>query len=124
MESNILYVKQYYECDNMVTVKTTVNIDSEIMQRIKLIAVNKNKTQTEIINKFLKQGVINETKINKNDTLEDRLNKNPNLKLMKKSKYVLDKDNARKSFEKLKGSIKTDKPINAVKIINEVRRGE
>jgi len=119
-----LYVKQYYGCDNMVTVKTTVNIDSEIMQRIKLIAVNKNKTQTEIINKYLKQGVINETKINKNDTLEDRLNKNPNLKLMKKSKYVLDKDDARKSFEKLKGSIKTDKPVNAVKIINEVRRGE
>lgn len=108
----------------MSTVKTTLNIDSEIMQKIKLIAVNKNKTQTEIVNKFLKQGVMSETEINKDDTLEERINKTPNLKLMKKSKYVLDKDDARKSFEKLKGSIKTDKPVNAVKLINEIRRGE
>jgi len=108
----------------MSTVKTTFNIDSEIMQKIKLIAVNKNKTQTEIVNKLLKQGVINETEINNNDTLEERIKKNPNLKLIKKSKYILDKDNAKKSFEKLKGSIRTDKPVNAVKIINEVRKGE
>jgi len=108
----------------MATVKTTLNIDSEIMHRIKLVAVNRNKTQTEIINKYLKQGLINEKKINKNDTLEDRLDKNPNLKLMKKSKYVLDKEDARNSFEKLKGSVKTDKSVNAVKLINEVRRGE
>jgi ribosomal protein S8 len=107
----------------MATVKTTLNIDSEIMRKIKLIAINKNKTQTEIVNKMLQQGVINETEINENDTLEERINKNPSLKLMK-SKYAFDKDDARKSFEKLKGSIKTDKPVNAVKLINEVRRGE
>ena len=107
----------------MPTVKTTLNIDSEIMQKIKLIAVNKNTTQTEIVNKMLRQGVKNETEINMNDSLEERINKNPNLKLIK-SKYVLDKDEARKSFEKLKGSIKTDKPVNAVKLLNEVRRGE
>ena len=107
----------------MSTVKTTLNIDSEIMRKIKLIAVNKNKTQTEIVNKMLKQGVKNETEINKNDTLEERINKNPKLKLIK-SKYVLDKDDARKSFEKLIGSIKTDKPVNAVDLINEMRRGE
>jgi len=107
----------------MPTVKTTLNIDSEIMKQIKLIAVNKSKTQTEIVNKMLKQGIINETKINKNDTLEERINKNPKLKLIK-SKYVLDKDDAKKSFEKLKGSIKTEKSVNAVKLINEVRRGE
>jgi len=107
----------------MPTVKTTLNIDSEIMQKIKLIAVNKNTTQTEIVNKMLRQGVKNETEINKNDSLEERINKNPNLKLIK-SKYVLDKDEARKSFEKLKGSIKTDKPVNAVRLLNEVRRGE
>ena len=107
----------------MPTVKTTLNIDSEIMQKIKLIAVNKNTTQTEIVNKMLRQGVKNETEINMNDSLEERINKNPNLKLIK-SKYVLDKDEARKSFEKLKGSIKTDKPVNAVRLLNEVRRGE
>jgi hypothetical protein len=105
------------------TVKTTLNIDSEIMQKIKLIAVNKNTTQTEIVNKMLRQGVKNETEINKNDSLEERINKNPNLKLIK-SKHVLDKDDAKKSFEKLKGSIKTDKPVDAVKLIHEVRRGE
>ncbi|KZX16698.1 hypothetical protein MBCUT_05560 [Methanobrevibacter cuticularis] len=108
----------------MSTVKTTLNIDSETMRKIKLIALNKNKTQTEIVNKILKQGVINETEINENDTLEERINKNPNLKLMKKSKYVLDKDNARKSFENLKGSIKTEKSVNAVKLINDVRKGD
>ncbi|MDR0900996.1 MAG: hypothetical protein LBM26_04980 [Methanobrevibacter sp.] len=108
----------------MTTVKTTLNIDSEVMRKIKLIAVNKNKTQTEIVNKMLEQGVINETEINTEDTLEQRLNKNPKLKLMKKSKYILDKDNAKKSFEKLKGSIKTDKPVNAVKLINKSRRRE
>jgi len=107
----------------MPTVKTTLNIDSEVMQKIKLIAVNKNKTLTEIINKMLKQGVINETEINKNDTLEERINKNPNLKLIK-PKNALDKTDAMKSFEELKGSIKTEKSINAVKLINEVRRGE
>jgi len=107
----------------MATVKTTLNIDSETMRKIKLIAINKNKTQTEIVNKMLKQGVINETEINKYDTLEERINKIPNLKLMK-SKYVLDKDEGRKSFEKLKGSIKTEKPVNAVELINEVRKGE
>jgi len=123
MENNILYGKKYYKCDNMATVKTTLNIDSEIMRKIKLIAINKNKTQTEIVNKMLQQGIINETEINENDTLEERINKNPNLKLMK-SKYALDKDDARKSFEKLKGSIKTDKPVDAVKLVNEVRRGE
>jgi hypothetical protein len=104
----------------MATVKTTLNIDSEIMKSIKLIAVNKNKTQTEIINKYLKQGIINETEINKNDTLEDRLRKNQNLKLMKNSITKKPK----RSFEELIGSIKTDKPVNAVKLINEVRKGE
>ncbi|MCL2116238.1 MAG: hypothetical protein FWH29_08455 [Methanobrevibacter sp.] len=104
----------------MATVKTTLNIDSEIMQSIKLIAVTKNKTQAEIINKFLKQGVINETKITENNTLEDRLDKNLNLKLMKNNINKKPK----RSFEELIGSIKTKKPVNTAKLINEVRKGE
>jgi hypothetical protein len=104
----------------MKTVKTTLNIDSEIMKCIKLIALNKNKTQTEIVNKLLKQGIINETKINKEDTLEERINKNPKIKFMKSN--ITKKPT--KSFEELIGSIKTDQPVNAVKLINEVRRGE
>jgi hypothetical protein len=94
------------------------------MQKIKLIAVNKNKTQTEIVNKMLKHGIKNETKINENDTLEERINKNPKIKLMKKSKYALDKKEGKKSFENLIGSITTDKPVNAVQLINETRKGE
>jgi len=37
----------------MTTTKTTLNIDTEVMKTIKLIAVTKNKTQTEIVNKYL-----------------------------------------------------------------------
>lgn len=46
-------------------VKTTLNIDKNLLQSIKLIAVNKEKTQTEIITEYLKQGVNNEYDIPK-----------------------------------------------------------
>jgi hypothetical protein len=123
MKNHILYGNPYTDKRMlmiMATIKTTLNIDSEIMQKIKIMAVTKNKTQTEIVNKMLKQGLKNETKINNDDTLEERINKNPHLKLMKNPMIKKPK----KSFNELIGSIKTDEPVNAVKLVNEVRRGE
>lgn len=46
-------------------VKTTLNIDKEIIKSIKLVALNKDKTQTEIITEYLIQGLMNEREINK-----------------------------------------------------------
>ncbi|WP_156314776.1 DUF6364 family protein [Methanobrevibacter arboriphilus] len=37
--------------------RTTLFIDSEIIDTIKQIAINKNTTQTKIINDYLKQGI-------------------------------------------------------------------
>ena len=64
---------KYRIVDIMATTKTTLNIDTEVMKTIKLIAVNKNKTQTEIVNKYLKQGIINETGLNHEETLKERI---------------------------------------------------
>ena len=84
----------------MSTVKTTLNIDSEIMRKIKLIAVNKNKTQTEIVNKMLEQGVKNETEINENDTLEEWINKNP--KKQESLEFISELGTASEPFDSVK----------------------
>lgn len=46
-------------------VKTTINLDKEIVKSIKLVALNKEKTQTEIITEYLKKGLMSEKEINK-----------------------------------------------------------
>lgn len=46
-------------------VKTTLNLDIDIVKAIKLVALNKDKTQTEIINEYLKEGLSNEHENNK-----------------------------------------------------------
>ena len=53
-------------------VKTTLNLDTDIIKAIKVVALNKDTTQTEIIREYLKQGLINEPKENKeNKSLND-----------------------------------------------------
>jgi len=53
-------------------VKTTLNIDSDTIKAIKVIALNKGTTQTKIITEYLKQGLANESKENKeNKSLTD-----------------------------------------------------
>jgi hypothetical protein len=42
----------------MSKIKTTVNIKSDILKDLKSIAVDKNTTKTEIINKILKKGIM------------------------------------------------------------------
>ncbi len=50
--------KNILEVINMKTKnRTTLFIDSEIIDTIKQIAINKNTTQTKIINDYLKQGI-------------------------------------------------------------------
>ena len=94
------------------TVKTTLNLNKDIMKNIKIIALNKETTQTKVINDLLEKAIENE---------DDIFKKNPKIKLMKKSKF---KKDSSKSFDELIGSIKTKKEVNAVKLVNEVRRGE
>ncbi|OQD58381.1 hypothetical protein MBBAR_17c00210 [Methanobrevibacter arboriphilus JCM 13429 = DSM 1125] len=93
-------------------VKTTLNLNKDIMKSIKLIALNKETTQTKVINDLLEKAIENEDNIFK---------KNPKIKPMKKSKF---KKDSNKSLEDLIGSIKTKKEIDAVELINEVRKGE
>jgi len=96
----------------MATIKNTLNLDKDIMKDIKLIALNKETTQTKVINELLEKA------IEKEDVMFKR---NSKIKLMKKSRF---KKNPNKSFEDLIGSIETEKEIDAVKLVNEVRRGE
>jgi len=91
------------------TVKTTLNLDKNIMKNIKLIAINKETTQTKVINDLLEKAIEKEDKIFK---------KNPKIKMMKKSRF---KKDSSKSFDELIGSIETEKEIDAVELINEVR---
>ncbi|WP_225369523.1 hypothetical protein [Methanobrevibacter arboriphilus] len=56
-------------------VKTTLNLNKDIMKSIKLIALNKETTQTKVINDLLEKAIENEDNIFK---------KNPKIKPMKK----------------------------------------
>lgn len=100
-------------------IRTTLNIDSEIMKNIKLVAVNKNKTQTEIVNNYLKQGLLNEKGIKLKETLKERIKR---LGLEDKVKIANEKTynpNSNK-FKKLIGSVKAPKNFNVVKAIDEI----
>ena len=59
----------YRMCSIMAVekVKTTINIETNILKELKLIADNKNTTQTEIINKILKKGIILEKQAEKQE---------------------------------------------------------
>jgi uncharacterized pyridoxal phosphate-containing UPF0001 family protein len=103
----------------MPTIKTTLNIDSEVMKTIKLIAVNKNKTQTEIVNKYLKQGISNETELNHKETLKERIKRlglEDKVKIANEKTYNSDSNN----FKKLIGSVKAPKKFDPVKTIDEI----
>ncbi|MDR2544537.1 MAG: hypothetical protein LBD03_03165 [Methanobrevibacter sp.] len=86
--------------------RTTLILEPKIMETINQIAINKRTAQTKIINDYLKEGIDREPKENKS-----------------KIKWIKKPDPS-KSMEDLKGIIKTDKLVNAVELINQVRRGE
>jgi hypothetical protein len=93
------------------TEKTTLNLNKNILKSIKKIALNKETTQTKVINELLEKAIEKEDIIFK---------KNPEFKLMKKSRFK----NPNKSFDELIGSIKTENEVDVVELINEVRKGE
>jgi len=86
--------------------RTTLILDSQILNTIKQIAINKKTTQTKIINDYLKEGIEKEPIENKT-----------------KLRVLVERD-PNKNLDDLVGFIKTDKTVNAVELINEVRRGE
>ena len=91
-------------------IKTTLNLDSDIIKTIKLVALNKGTTQTKIINEYLKQGLLNEPEVNKKSKIPDYL-------IANKETYDpnYNKNNA--------GLVKNVKPFDAVKLIRDVREG-
>ena len=86
--------------------RTTLLIDSKIMDTIKQIAINKDTTQTKIINDYLKQGIEKEPQKNKS-----------------KIKFIV-KPNPTKNIDDMIGVIKAPKGFNSVKALDEVRKGE
>ncbi|MGL6299148.1 MAG: hypothetical protein ACRC1M_08285 [Methanobacteriaceae archaeon] len=55
----------------MEKVKTTLNIEKDLLKKLKIIAVNNGTTQTEEMNKALKRGL----KIIKNEKIGEKLKK-------------------------------------------------
>ncbi|MDR2623504.1 MAG: DUF6364 family protein [Methanobrevibacter sp.] len=90
--------------------RTSLNIDKDIIKSIKIIAINRNSTQTEIINEYLKKGL---------EAEEDK-NKIPEYLIANKENYNPDKERKKK----MAGIIKVKKSFDAVELINSSRRGE
>jgi len=91
-------------------IRTTLNIDKDIVDSIKIIAKNKKSTQTEIINEYLKRSL----------EAEDEKNKIPEYLIANKKTYNPDKERKKN----MAGIIKGKKPFDAVELINSSRRGE
>ncbi|KZX15043.1 DUF6364 family protein [Methanobrevibacter curvatus] len=90
--------------------RTTLNLDRDIINSIKIIATNKNSTQTEIITEYLKKGL----------ELEDEKNKIPENLIANKNTYNPDPERRMK----FAGIIKAKKPIDLTKTLEEVRKME
>ncbi|KZX12125.1 DUF6364 family protein [Methanobrevibacter filiformis] len=90
--------------------RTTLNLDKDIIKSIKIIAANKNSTQTEIINEYLKKGLES----------EDEKNKIPQYLIANKNTFNPDPERRMK----FAGIIKTKKPFNTSKALDEVRKME
>ncbi|KZX11969.1 DUF6364 family protein [Methanobrevibacter curvatus] len=86
--------------------RTTISLEPKIMETIKQIAINKGTTQTKIINNYLKQCIEKEPEKNK-------------IKI-----NVITEGDTNIDISDFIGSIKTDKPFNAIKFQNQVRKGE
>lgn len=83
--------------------RTTLFIDPEIMDTIKQIAINKDTTQTKVINDYLKQGIEKEPKKNKSKL------------------KVLVKYDPNASIDDLIGNIGAPEGFDPVKAVKEVR---
>lgn len=86
--------------------KTSINLDSRLIEIIKRIANNKKTTQTEIITDYIKQGIENEPEINKTKL------------------RVIVKQDPNKNIDDLIGTIKAPEDFDMLKAIDETRKGE
>lgn len=84
--------------------RTTLFIDSKIMDTIKLIAINKDTTQTKIINDYLKEGIEKEPEKNKT-----------------KIKFLVKPDSS-KNIDDMISSIEVPKDFNPVEAVKEIRK--
>ncbi|MCL2687807.1 MAG: hypothetical protein FWE58_04660 [Methanobrevibacter sp.] len=78
-------------------VRTTLNIEKNLMKAIKLTAINEEKTQTEIINETLKKEFIDVQKPN---------------------------NEVRQPLSEMAGIFKAKKPFNSVKLIKKIEHGD
>jgi hypothetical protein len=86
--------------------KTSINLDTKIIDTIKIIANNKGTTQTEIMTDYIKQGIEKESIINKTKL------------------RVIVKHDPDASIDDMIGTIKAPKGFHSVKALNEIRKGE
>ncbi|MCL2116302.1 MAG: hypothetical protein FWH29_08785 [Methanobrevibacter sp.] len=50
----------------MQLIKTTIKIEDSLLKRVKKIAIDKNETQNNLMNEYIRKGVNNELKKSKN----------------------------------------------------------
>ncbi|KZX11804.1 DUF6364 family protein [Methanobrevibacter filiformis] len=86
--------------------KTSINLDTKLIDTVKRIANNRNITQTEVITEYIKQGIEKEPKKNK-------------IKL----KILVEQD-PEASIDDMIGAIKAPEGFNSVKAVDEIRKGE
>lgn len=91
-------------------VRTTLNLDRDVVKGIKVVALNKNTTQTEIVNEYLKKGLESEKS-------KDKI---PNYLIANKDTYNPDPG----EVEKMAGMFTTKRPFDAVKLVRQVRKGD
>ena len=96
------------------TIKKTFVIDKDIAKTIKQIALNKDTTQTEIVNDYLKKGIENEPELNKES-----------IGIFQTPEHFDNMKNINNdSFDKMIGAVETKEPTNAVELKRKAQRGE
>jgi len=83
--------------------RTTLFIDSQIMDTIKQIAINKDTTQTKVINDYLKQGIEKEPQKNKTNI-----------------RFIIKPDPS-KNIDDIISSIEAPKGFDPVEAVKEIR---
>jgi len=86
--------------------KTSINLDTKLIETVKRIATNRGTTQTEVITEYIKQGIKKEPKTNKTKL------------------KVLVKQDPNASIDDMIGTIEAPKGFNSVKALKEIRKGE
>ncbi|MDR3063021.1 MAG: hypothetical protein LBU40_02645 [Methanobrevibacter sp.] len=90
------------------TVRTTLNLDKNIMRTIKIMAMNKETTQTKVITELLEKAI-------EKETLKSKI---PKYLIANKNKNM-----DREEFKKTIGMMKAPKGFNPVEAVKETRKG-